>query len=79
LFRERHRYQIVHFLMQGLHLAAGLPVARWLDKPIVMKVSGSGIITAMRQSRLGRLELRYLRKWARRASLLTRSDPVTLG
>lgn len=72
LFRERDRYQIVYFLMQGLHLAAGLPVARWLDKPIVMKVSGSGIITAMRQSWLGRLELRYLRKWAKRVMILNR-------
>jgi uncharacterized SAM-binding protein YcdF (DUF218 family) len=60
LFRERRRYQIVYFLMQGLHLAAGLPVARLLGKPVVMKVSGSGIITSMRGSWLGRLELRFL-------------------
>jgi glycosyltransferase involved in cell wall biosynthesis len=70
LFRERHRYQIVYFLMQGLHLAAGLPVARWLDKPIVMKISGSRIITTMRKSWLGRLELRCLRKWATRVMIL---------
>src|ERR1039458_6756542 len=72
LFRERHRYQIVYFLMQGLHLAAGLPVARWLGKPIVMKVSGSSIITAMRQSWLGRGGLRSLRKWAARVMILNR-------
>ena len=60
LFRERRNYQLVYFLMQGVHLAAGLPVARWLGKPIVMKISGSGIATMMRASWLGRLELRWL-------------------
>jgi glycosyltransferase involved in cell wall biosynthesis len=70
LLRERRRYQIVYFLMQGLHLAAGLPVARLLGKPVVMKVSGSGIITIMRGSWLGRLELWFLRRWARRVMIL---------
>lgn len=70
LWRERHRYQIVYFLMQGIHLAAGLPVARFLGKAIVMKVSGSSLITSMRQSWLGRMELRFLRKWAHRVMIL---------
>jgi glycosyltransferase involved in cell wall biosynthesis len=64
------RYQLVYFLMQGLHLAAGLPVARALSKPVVMKVSGSAIITMMGQSWLGRLELRWLRRWAKRVMIL---------
>jgi glycosyltransferase involved in cell wall biosynthesis len=70
LWKERRDYQLVYFLMQGLHLASGLPVARLLGKPIVMKVSGSSLITAMLQSFLGRLELRWLRKWARRVMIL---------
>ena len=70
LFRRRRHYQLVYFLMQGLHLAAGLPVARSLGKPAVMKISGSSIITLMRQSRMGRLELRWLRKWAHRVMIL---------
>ena len=70
LLWERRRYQIVYFLMQGLHLAVGLPVARLLGKPVVMKVSGSGIITVMRGSWLGRLELWFLRRWARRVMIL---------
>jgi glycosyltransferase involved in cell wall biosynthesis len=70
LFRERRNYQVVYFLMQGLHLATGLPVARWLGKPIMMKVSGSSIITVMRSSWLGRVELRWLQKWARRVMIL---------
>ena len=70
LLRERKRYQIVYFLMQGIHLAAGLPAARWLRKPIVMKISGSNLITLMTQSWLGRLELRWLRQWASRVMVL---------
>jgi glycosyltransferase involved in cell wall biosynthesis len=66
------RYQLVYFLMQGLHLAAGLPVARLLHKPVLMKVSGSSIITMMGQSWLGRLELRWLRKWAKRVMILNK-------
>jgi glycosyltransferase involved in cell wall biosynthesis len=70
LFRERRNYQLVYFLMQGVHLAAGLPVARWLGKSIVMKISGSSVATLMRGSFLGRLELRWLGKWARRVMIL---------
>ena len=70
LLRERRRYQIVYFLMQGLHLAVGLPVARFLGKPMVMKVSGSLVITTMRGSWMGRLELRFLRRWAHRVMIL---------
>jgi glycosyltransferase involved in cell wall biosynthesis len=62
--RRRGDYDVVYFLMQGLHVAAGLPVARLLHKPIVMKFSGSGILPLMCQSRIGRLELRWLRRWA---------------
>jgi glycosyltransferase involved in cell wall biosynthesis len=70
LWRERHNYQVVYFLMQGLHLAAGLPVARALKKPIVMKVGGSGVIPRMRASRAGRVELGWLRRWAARLLIL---------
>jgi len=70
LWKERRNYQLVYFLMQGLHLASGLPVARLLGKPIVMKFSGSSLISAMTRSRMGRLELRWLRKWARRVMIL---------
>ena len=70
LLWERRNYQLVYFLMQGLHLAAGLPVARALGKPIIMKVAGSGIIPVMAKSHAGRLELRWLRKWASRLMLL---------
>ena len=70
LVRERREYQLVYFLMQGLHLAAGLPVARVLKKPILMKVSGSSVITLLTGSLAGRIELRWLRKWAYRVMIL---------
>jgi glycosyltransferase involved in cell wall biosynthesis len=70
LLTARRRYQIVYFLMQGLHLATGLPVARLLSKPVVTKFSGSSLITLMRESWLGRLELRWLRQWAKRVMIL---------
>ncbi len=70
LFRERHRYQVVYFLMKGVHLATGIPVAGMLKKHIVMKFSGSNLITEMAGSRLGRMELGFLRRWADRVMVL---------
>ena len=70
LIRERRNYQFVYFLMQGLHLAAGLPTARLLGKPILMKIAGSGVVPLMAKSLSGRLELRWLRKWAYRVMIL---------
>lgn len=70
LISERRNYQLVYFLMQGLHLAAGLPVARFLRKSILMKVGGSGVIPLMTRSPTGRAELRWLRRWADRLMIL---------
>jgi glycosyltransferase involved in cell wall biosynthesis len=70
IWSGRRRYDVVYFLMQGLHLAAGLPVAHWLGKPIVMKFGGSGVIPLMRRSRAGRVELEWLRRWAARLMVL---------
>jgi glycosyltransferase involved in cell wall biosynthesis len=70
LIKERKRIDLVYFLMQGLHLAAGLPVARYFGIPVVMKFSGSSIISMLTQSRLGRLELRWLQDWAKRVMVL---------
>jgi glycosyltransferase involved in cell wall biosynthesis len=70
IWRERSNYQIVYFLMQGLHLATGLLVARALRRPIIMKFGGSGVIPLMRRSRAGRFELDRLCKWAARLLVL---------
>jgi glycosyltransferase involved in cell wall biosynthesis len=70
LVKERRNYQFVYFLMQGLHLAVGLPVAHLLRKPIVMKISSSIIINALKKSVSGRLELQWLRQWAQCVMIL---------
>jgi glycosyltransferase involved in cell wall biosynthesis len=70
IWRGRKHYDVIYFLMQGLHLAAGLPVAHWLGIPIVMKFGGSGVIPLMRRSRAGRVELGWLRQWAARLMVL---------
>lgn len=70
LLWERRDYQLVYFLMQGFHLAVGLPAARLAQKPILMKVGGSGVIPLMTRSAAGRLELRWLRQWANRIMIL---------
>ncbi len=70
LIHERRNYQVVYFLMQGLHLAVGLPVAKLLGKTILMKVGGSGVLPAMELTPTGRLEIRWLRKWADRVIIL---------
>lgn len=68
--RERQNSNVIYFLMQGLHVATGFPVARLLRKSIVMKISGSGVIPLMQRSLIGRLELRWIRKWAARLLVL---------
>lgn len=63
IWGRRRRYDVVYFLMQGLHLAAGLPVAHFLKKPMVMKVAGSNVVPEMRRSRAGRWELDWMQRW----------------
>ena len=82
LIRERRNYDFVYFLMQGLHLAFGLPVARFLRKPVVMKIAGSGEVLRMTKSPVGRLELHWLRKWAHRVMILNegmRTEAIDSG
>jgi glycosyltransferase involved in cell wall biosynthesis len=82
LIWERRTYNFVYFLMQGMHLAFGLPVARVLGKPIIMKVAGSGEVLRMSKSMMGRQELRWLRKWAHCVMILNegmRSEAIESG
>jgi glycosyltransferase involved in cell wall biosynthesis len=68
--RERRNFEIAYFLMGGFQLALALPTARFLRKSIVMKFSGSNTIAPLGNSALGRLELRFLRRWADRVLVL---------
>jgi glycosyltransferase involved in cell wall biosynthesis len=63
IWKRRKSYDIVYFLMQGLHLAAGLPLTRLLGKPAVVKIAGSSVIPLMRKSRMGRRELDWMQRW----------------
>jgi glycosyltransferase involved in cell wall biosynthesis len=63
IWRRRRSYDIVYFLMQGLHVASGFPVARFLKKAIVTKIAGSRVIPALRQTRAGRWELDWMQQW----------------
>ncbi len=64
LFKERGNYDIAYFLMQGLHLVAGLPMARLMGKRIVMKFSCSSLVKQLTLSVSGRIEIDFLRRWA---------------
>lgn len=70
LWTERRRYELVYFLMPGLQVLAGVALARALRKPVLMKFSGSNEIRKLTQSRVGRLELACLRRWAARILVL---------
>lgn len=70
IWRERRNYDVVYFLMQGLHLATGLLAARLAGQTIVVKISGSGVIPLMLRSRMGPWELGWMRKWASRVMVL---------
>lgn len=64
LFKERNNYDIAYFLMQGIHLVPGLPVARLMGKRIVMKFACSTLVEQMMKSPSGRIEMWFLRRWA---------------
>jgi len=70
LFKERNNYDIAYFLMQGIQLSTGIPVAALLGKSIVMKFSCSGEVALLGTSRLGRFEAGLLRRWADRILVL---------
>lgn len=64
LLLHRNRIGMAYFLMPGLHLALGLPVARLLGMKTIMKFSGSNTIRPLARSRAGRFELSCLRRWS---------------
>lgn len=70
ILTEGRRYDVIYFLMQGLHLATGLQAGHFLGKPMVMKAGGSGVIPLMRNSRVGRYELNWLQRWGVRLLVL---------
>jgi glycosyltransferase involved in cell wall biosynthesis len=70
LWTGRRDYQVAYFLMSGLQIAVGVPLAALIGKSVIMKFSGSSTVRRMKDSWLGRLELRMLRRWASSVMLL---------
>lgn len=70
LWRERDNYEVAYFLMQGLQLLTGLPMARLLGKAVVMKFSCSSLVAVMTASWTGRTVLDFLRRWPTRILVL---------
>src|SRR5580658_1815862 len=64
LLADRRRYDLIYFLMPGLQVALGTLAARLLRKPFLMKFSGSNEIRRLKNSRVGRIQLRFLDMWA---------------
>jgi glycosyltransferase involved in cell wall biosynthesis len=64
LLAEFRRYDLVYFLMPGMQVALGTLTARLLGKPFLMKFSGSNEIRRMKNSLVGRIQLRFLDWWA---------------
>lgn len=70
LIRKRREVRIAYFLMPGLQVLVGVPVARLLGLRVLMKFSGSGEIRKLTKGRLGRIELLLLRRFAHRIMAL---------
>jgi glycosyltransferase involved in cell wall biosynthesis len=64
LLAESRRYDLIYFLMPGLQVALGTLAARLLRKPFMMKFSGSNEIRRLKNSPVGRVQLRFLDLWS---------------
>ncbi len=70
LWRARKQHDVVLVSMAGLHLATALLMSRMLGIRILVKFHGSTVIAALEHSRAGRLELRWMVRWASRVMVL---------
>lgn len=69
LFNPR-KYRRIYFLMTGFQLLLGLPIARILRIPILMKFSGPNTILPLSKTSIGRLEIEMLRRWSAKILIL---------
>jgi glycosyltransferase involved in cell wall biosynthesis len=73
LLKERRNFDLVYFLMPGVQVAYGVPLARMLGIPSVMKFSGSNDLQDALRSTIGPFEIGALRKWSERIMILNDS------
>lgn len=79
---RRRDYDLVYFLMTGLHVTLGVTVCALLGLPVFMKFSGSNTIRPLLGSRLGRLQLSLLHRHARKVMILNpamREEAIECG
>ncbi len=70
LLLNPRKYCCVYFLMTGFQLLLGLPVARLLRIPIVMKFSGPNTIAPLSRKWIGKMEIWMLRRWSAKILIL---------
>jgi glycosyltransferase involved in cell wall biosynthesis len=70
LLRHARDFDVVYFLMAGVQVAAGVPAARMLGIPSVMKFSGSNDLQDALRCRIGPFEIGAIRKWCEYTMIL---------
>ena len=70
LMRGRRKYDVIYFLMAGVQVAYGVPLARALGIPSVMKFSGSNDLRDALHSAIGPMEVAAIRKWCEKTMIL---------
>ena len=70
LLTRSGNYDLIYFLMPGMHVAFGVPFARLMGKRLVMKFSGSEHFRIVAASAFGRAELALVRRLASKVMVL---------
>ena len=70
LLKEYRHFDIVYFLMPGLQVAYGVPLARLLGLQSVMKFSGSNDLKDALRSTIGPFEVAAIRRWCYKTMVL---------
>jgi glycosyltransferase involved in cell wall biosynthesis len=70
LLRERRNFDLIYFLMPGVQVALGVPLARLLGLRSVMKFAGSNEIKHTLACNIGPMEVAALRKWCEKTMVL---------
>ena len=70
ILKHRRDFDLIYFLMPGLQVAYGVPLARMLGLSSVMKFSGSNDLSEAQRSTIGPFEIAALRKWSDKIMVL---------
>jgi glycosyltransferase involved in cell wall biosynthesis len=70
MLQGRRRFDVIYFLMAGVQVAYGVPLARALGIPSVMKFSGSNDLRDALRSAIGPMEVAAIRKWCETTMIL---------